>query len=61
MFNSQFLDLGVPSTAHGHLRTSHTFKILWHQFKTQVAKSQVGLNDCLQRENPATHLSINAQ
>ena len=30
----------VPSTALGHLWTNHTFKLLSHQFKTQVTKSK---------------------
>ena len=35
---SWFLDFNVPSTAYGHLKTDHTFKIILHQFKTQVNK-----------------------
>ena len=37
-YNSLFLDLHVPSTIQGHLKTNRTFMIHLHQFKTHVTK-----------------------
>ena len=45
-YNSLFLDLHVPSTIQRHLKTSRTFMIHLHQFKTHVTKSQVCLIHC---------------
>ena len=43
---SSCFDFSIPSTAQGHLRTKHTFRILLHQFRRQVIKSQVCLIHC---------------
>lgn len=45
-YNSLFLDLHVPSTIQGHLKTNRTSTIHLHRFKTNVTKSQVCLNHC---------------
>ena len=41
------------STAQCHLRSNHTFKILLHQFKTQVSKSK---SNWLLHQKPTIHL-----
>ena len=54
---SQFLDFNVPSTVVGspHPRKDHQFRILLHQFKTQVTKSQVkNLQDGSMVQNSST-------
>ena len=43
---SSCFDFSILLTAQGHIRTSHTFKILLHQFRRQVIKSQVCLIHC---------------